>query len=56
MKLEFGFGKGIQTVELPEDNLMGVLTANTVEYDLTGEDEVSGLWRSLLARLNWRML
>ncbi len=40
MKLEFGFGKGIQTVELPEDNLMGVLTANTVEYDLTGEDEV----------------
>lgn len=40
MKLEFGFGKGIQTVELPEDNLMGVLKANTVEYDLTGEDEV----------------
>ncbi|MCI9044194.1 MAG: nickel-dependent lactate racemase [Peptococcaceae bacterium] len=40
MKLEFGFGKGIQTVELPEDNLLGVLTANTVEYDLTGEDEV----------------
>ena len=40
MKLEFSFGKGIQTVELPEDNLMGVLTANTVEYDLTGEDEV----------------
>ncbi len=40
MKLEFGFGKGIQTVELPEDNLMGVLTANTVAYDLTGEDEV----------------
>ncbi len=40
MKLEFGFGKGTQTVELPEANLLGVLTANTVEYDLTGEAEV----------------
>lgn len=40
MKLEFGFGSGIQAVELPENNLLGVLTANAVEYDLTGEAEV----------------
>lgn len=40
MKLEFGFGKGIQTVELPEENLLGVLTANQVAYELTGEAEV----------------
>ena len=40
MKLEFGFGSGIQAVELPEENLLGVLTANAVEYDLTGEAEV----------------
>lgn len=40
MKLEFGFGSGTQAVELPEENLLGVLTANAVEYDLTGEAEV----------------
>ena len=40
MKLEFGFGGGTQTVELPEENLLGVLKANSVEYDLTGEAEV----------------
>lgn len=40
MKLEFGFGSGTQTVELPEENLLDILTANTVEYDLTGEVEV----------------
>ncbi len=40
MKLEFGFGTGIQTVELPEKNLMGVLMANKVEKDLTNEAEV----------------
>ncbi len=41
MKLEFGFGTGVQTVELPEENLMGVLTANPVERGLTGEAEVA---------------
>ncbi|MGM9640351.1 MAG: nickel-dependent lactate racemase [Faecousia sp.] len=40
MKLEFGFGTGTQTVELPEENLLGVLTANPVVYDLTGQAEV----------------
>lgn len=40
MELEFGFGKGKQVVSLPEENLLGVLTANKVEYDLTGSAEV----------------
>ena len=40
MKLEFGFGEGIQTVELPEKNLLDVLTPNSVIYRLTGESEV----------------
>ena len=30
MKLEFGFCSGVQTVELHEKNLMGVLMANEV--------------------------
>lgn len=30
MKLEFGFGTGVQTVEVPEKNLIGVLRANDV--------------------------
>ena len=40
MKLEFGFGQGKQVVELPEENLMGVLHANEVPVGLTGEDAV----------------
>lgn len=40
MKLEFGFGTGSQTVEIPDKNVMGVLHANQVECGLTGEDEV----------------
>ena len=32
MKLEFGFGTGVQTVEVPEKNLMGVLMSNDVCY------------------------
>ncbi|WP_227762088.1 nickel-dependent lactate racemase [Zhaonella formicivorans] len=37
MKLEFGFGTGKQTVEVPEQNLLGVLTPNHVQYTHTGE-------------------
>lgn len=37
MKLEFGFGTGKQTVEVPEQNLLGVLTPNQVQYTHTGE-------------------
>ncbi|MDY3026375.1 MAG: nickel-dependent lactate racemase [Candidatus Faecivicinus sp.] len=40
MKLEFGFGTGVQTVELPEKNLMGVLMANEVPKGLMNEEEV----------------
>lgn len=40
MKLEFGFGTGIQTVELPEENLMGVLMSNDVPRGRVNEEEV----------------
>lgn len=40
MKLSFGFGTGTQEVEVPEENLLGVLHANEVETGLTGEAEV----------------
>lgn len=40
MKLSFGFGTGAQEVEVPEENLLGVLHANEVETGLTGEAEV----------------
>ena len=40
MKLEFGFGAGVQKVEVPEKNLLGVLHVNRVECGLSGEAEV----------------
>ncbi|MBR0082089.1 MAG: nickel-dependent lactate racemase [Clostridia bacterium] len=40
MKLEFGFGASVQTVEVPDNNLIGVLHANEVPVGLTGEAEV----------------
>lgn len=40
MKLEFGFGTGIQRAEVPEKNLLAVLSPNKVKLGLTGEDEV----------------
>lgn len=40
MKLSFGFGAGTQEAEVPEKNLLGVLHANEVALDLTGEAEV----------------
>ncbi|MCQ2437954.1 MAG: nickel-dependent lactate racemase [Clostridia bacterium] len=40
MKLEFGFGTGVQTVEVPEQNLMGVLMANDVPKERMNEEEV----------------
>ena len=40
MMLEFGFGQGVERVEVPQDNLLGVLTPNQVELVLTGEAEV----------------
>ena len=40
MKLEFGFGTGVQMVEVPEKNLIGELHGNEVQTELTGEAEV----------------
>ncbi len=40
MKLEFGYGKGVQTVEVPDKNLMGVLTANELEHERRGAEAV----------------
>lgn len=41
MKLTFGFGAAAQEVEVPDRNLMGILTANEVEIGLTGSEEVA---------------
>ena len=40
MKLQFGFGTGVQEAEVPDGNLLGVLHANEVPLELTGEAEV----------------
>ena len=36
MKLELGYGQGVQTVEVPDQNLLGVLEPNPVPAGLTG--------------------
>ena len=40
MELEFGYGAGVQTVQVPEKNLMGVLTANEMQHERRGEEAV----------------
>ena len=40
MKLEFGFGNSIQEVTVPEENLMGILRANTAETPESEDLEV----------------
>ena len=40
MKLEFGFGTGVQVVDVPEQNLMGVLMSNDMPKGLMNEEEV----------------
>ena len=40
MKLSFGFGTATQEVEIPSENLTGILRANDVPVSLTGEAEV----------------
>ena len=40
MKLELGFGPGMQSVEVKDANIKSILTPNEVSYDLTGEAEV----------------
>ena len=40
MKLEFGYGKGVQTVEVPQQNLLAVLGAIPMTHERTGEAAV----------------
>ena len=40
MKLTFGYGKGVQEVEVPEKNLMAVLESNPVAHDRRGAEAV----------------
>jgi len=40
MKLSFGFGTGVQEVDVPEKNLIGVLRANEVEAPASEAEEV----------------
>lgn len=40
MKLEFGFGNGVQEVVVPDDRLMGILRANEVAAPSSEEDEL----------------
>ena len=40
MKMDFGFGTGTQSVEIPDKNLLSVLGPNAVDLGLTGEEQV----------------
>ena len=40
MKLDFGYGKTVQTVEVPDGNLLAVLTANPMVHERRGEEAV----------------
>ena len=40
MKIELGYGRGTQTVDVPEKNLLKVLTANEMAHERRGEEAV----------------
>ena len=40
MQMELGFGKGVQKIEVPDQNVLGILTPNQVAHELSGEAEV----------------
>ena len=40
MLLEFGYGKGIQTVDCPDQNILGVLMSNPMEHLRHGQEAV----------------
>jgi len=40
MKLEFGYGTGVQTVEVPQENLLAVLQANEMDHPRRGQEAV----------------
>lgn len=41
MELKFGYGKGEQTVNVPGDNVIGILTANEMVHEHRGTDAVA---------------
>ncbi len=41
MKLEFGYGKGVQTVEVPDRNLLAVLQSNPLHHERFGPEAVA---------------
>ena len=41
MKINFGYGSGVQTVALPEKNLLGILESNPMIHDRRGEEAVA---------------
>ena len=42
MRLEYGFGNGVQVVEAPDQNVVGILTPNDVPLGKTGLEAVLG--------------
>lgn len=40
MKIDFGYGRGKQSVEIPEQNLLSVLVANDIPHERIGSDAV----------------
>ena len=48
MKLDFGYGTGVQAVEIPDKNLLGVLTANDIQHELGGEAAVRYALQNLI--------
>ena len=40
MLLEFGYGAGVQTVDVPDKNLLDILVSNPMDHDLGGADAV----------------
>ena len=40
MKLEFGYGRGVQTVTVPDENVLAVLESNPMEHARCGEEAV----------------
>ena len=49
MQIELGFGAGTQRLEIPDQNLLGVLSPNPIQHKLTGEAEVRRALESPIA-------
>jgi len=53
MEFELGFGNGTQKINVPDDNLAGVLYPNKIKKDMVGEAEVR---RALMHPISSRLL